>query len=108
MRLAPPALALLAAGLSSCGEGVPLTAPTGASLTIEALPRSIPAVGGTSTITVIGFRSEADGGGTLPNGTQIFFTTDLGIIEDRVTMQEGMTPLSSKAPIFPSSRTGRS
>jgi hypothetical protein len=90
MRLSGPALALLAAGLSGCGEGVPLTAPVGASLTIEALPKSIPAIGGASTITVIGFRSAEDGGGTLPNGTQIFFTTDLGVIEERVTMQEGI------------------
>jgi adhesin/invasin len=90
MRLSRPALALLAAGLSACDEGVPLTAPTGANLTIEALPKSIPAVGGASSITVIGFKSADDGGGTLADGTQIFFTTDLGVIEDRVSMRDGI------------------
>jgi hypothetical protein len=83
-------LALAAAGASGCGEGVPLVSPDGSTLTISANPMTIPTVGGQSTITVIGFRSAADGGGTLPNGTQIFFSTTLGVIEERVTMQSGV------------------
>jgi adhesin/invasin len=108
MRLSGPALALLAAGLSvpfglsGCGGGVPLTAPGGASLTIEALPKSIPAVGGASTITVLGFRAPEDGGGILPNGTQIYFTTDLGFIEDRASMQDGI----ARATLRSTGRTG--
>lgn len=76
--------------LSGCGGAVPLTAPDGATLTIEANPKSIPAVGGKSTITVIGFKSAGDGGGTLSDGTQVFFTTDLGVIEERVAMENGI------------------
>jgi hypothetical protein len=86
-------IALLALGAAfgwGCGEGVPLVSPEGSTLTISANPTSIPLVGGESTITVIGFRSAADGGGTLPNGTQIFFSTTLGVIEERVTMQSGV------------------
>jgi PKD domain len=76
--------------LSGCGGAVPLTAPDGATLSIQANPKSIPAVGGTSTITVVGFKSAGDGGGTLSDGTQVFFTTDLGVIEERVAMENGI------------------
>jgi PKD domain/IPT/TIG domain len=79
----------LASSLFGCGS-VPLTAPNGGTLTIEANPKSIPAVGGKSTITVIGFKSAGDGGGSLPDGTQIFFTTDLGAIEERVATENGI------------------
>lgn len=82
--------ALAALVLAQCGGAVPLTAPAGATLTMDANPKSIPVVGGRSTITVIGFKSEDDGGGTLPDGTQIFFTTDLGVIEERVAMKNGI------------------
>ena len=85
-----PAAALALSLLASCGGQVPLTAPEGATLTIEANPKSIPTVGGRSTITVIGFKAAEDGGGTLSNGTQIFFTTDLGAIEERVEMENGI------------------
>jgi hypothetical protein len=86
-------IALVALALSllwACGGEVPLTAPEGATLTIEANPKSIPTVGGRSTITVIGFKAAVDGGGTLADGTQIFFTTDLGAIEERVEMENGI------------------
>jgi hypothetical protein len=84
------AAALALSFLASCGGQVPLTAPEGATLTIEANPKSIPTVGGRSTITVIGFKAAEDGGGTLSDGTQIFFTTDLGAIEERVEMENGI------------------
>jgi hypothetical protein len=83
------AILLLAAGMMHCGN-VPLTAPSGAELNISANPTAIPAYNGVSTITVVGFESfESGDGGPLPNGTQIFFTTNVGIIEERVEMQNG-------------------
>ena len=75
--------------LIRCGS-VPLTATMGSELSITANPTAIPAVNGVSTITVTGFKSADDGGGTLPDGTQIFFTTNVGIIEERVEMQNGV------------------
>jgi hypothetical protein len=83
-----------AAVLMYCGGGVPLTAPTGAELSITANPRTIPVVNGVSTITVTGFKSAEDGGGPLTNGTQIFFTTNVGLIDERVEMREGVARAS--------------
>ena len=71
-------------------KAVPLTAPGGASFTITANPTSIPSVGGTSTITIVMFKAAEDGGGTVADGTQIFLTTDLGIIEERVATTIGI------------------
>ena len=75
--------------LSGC-KAVPLTATTGSELSISANPTAIPAIGGVSTITVTGFKSADDGGGSLPDGTQIFFTTNVGQIEQRVEMTNGV------------------
>ncbi len=75
--------------LTTC-RAVPLTAPNNATMTIQANPLSIPAVGGTSTITVTAFKASSDGGGTVTNGTQIFFTTDLGVIVERVATTNGI------------------
>ena len=75
--------------LSQC-EKVPLTATEGSTLFITANPTAIPAIGGVSTITVTGFKRVEDGGGPLPNGTQIFFTTNVGLIEERVAMENGV------------------
>ncbi|MFQ5789243.1 MAG: IPT/TIG domain-containing protein [Acidobacteriota bacterium] len=88
----PTTVAALVGGfvLVSCGGQVPLTAPAGATLQISANPTAIPVVDGVSTITVLGFKAADDGGGTLPDGTQIFFTTNVGIIEERVEMQNGV------------------
>lgn len=71
-------------------EKVPLTATEGSTLSISANPTAISAIGGVSTITVTGFKSAEDGGGPLPNGTQIFFTTNVGTIEERVAMENGV------------------
>ncbi len=79
-----------AAAFLYCGGGVPLTAPTGAELSITANPRTIPVVNGISTITVTGFKSADDGGGPLTNGTQIFFTTNVGLIDEQVEMRDGI------------------
>jgi hypothetical protein len=46
----------------------------------------IPAVGGVSNVTVVAF----DGGGPVPNGTQIFLTTPIGTIEERVETEGGI------------------
>jgi hypothetical protein len=90
-RLGSIALAALAFGsFASCGGGVPLTATEGAELNITANPTAIPVFGGVSTITVVGFKGAEDGGGPLPDGTQIFFTTDVGVIEERVEMRSGI------------------
>ena len=78
-----------ALALSAC-KPVPLTAPGGASFTITANPTSIPAAGGTSTITIVMFKAAEDGGGTVADGTQIFLTTDLGVIEERVATTTGI------------------
>ena len=71
-------------------DSVPLTATAGSELSISANPSAIPALNGVSTITVTGFKSADDGGGTLPDGTQIFFTTNVGFIEERVDIQNGV------------------
>ena len=82
-------LAAAALTLVQC-RPVPLTAPGGASFTITANPTSIPAVGGTSTITIVMFKAAEDGGGTVADGTQIFLTTNLGVIEERVATTIGI------------------
>jgi IPT/TIG domain len=76
--------------LLQCGGKVPLTAPNGAELSISANPTAIPVVDGVSTITIVGFKSADDGGGPLPDGTQIFLTSNVGLVEERVEMQNGV------------------
>lgn len=83
------AIGAAAAISMTCGGQVPLTAPSGAELTITANPTAIPVSNGVSTITVVGFKGADDGGGPLADGTQIFFTTNVGVIEERVEMQSG-------------------
>ncbi len=90
IRLRIPVVLIAAAlTLVQC-KAVPLTAPGGASFTITANPTSIPAVGGTSTITIVMFKAAEDGGGTVADGTQIFLTTNLGVIEERVATTIGI------------------
>jgi hypothetical protein len=83
------AAVVAAASLIRC-DSVPLTATTGSELSITANPTAIPAFNGVSTITVTGFKGPDDGGGPLPDGTQIFFTTNVGVIEERAEMQNGV------------------
>ena len=84
-------LALLAlASLTGCGGEVPLTAAEGSELSIVANPTAISVFEGVSNITVVGFKSVADGGGPLTDGTQIFLTTNVGIIEERVETRNGV------------------
>jgi hypothetical protein len=81
-------LAFLA--LARCGGEVPLTATEGSELSITANPTAISVFDGVSTITVVGFKAVADGGGPLTDGTQIFLTTNVGTIEERVEMRNGV------------------
>ena len=83
-------LALTASILARCGGQVPLTAVEGSELSITANPTAIPVFGGVSNITIVGFKRVEDGGGPLPDGTQIFLTTDVGVIEERVEMRNGV------------------
>jgi len=76
--------------IPGCGGEVPFVAADGATLSISANPTAIPLINGESTITVIAFKSPEDGGGTVPNGTQIFFTTTVGVIEERVSTASGI------------------
>ena len=78
-----------ALALSAC-KPVPLTAPNEATMTIQANPQSIAIIGGASTITATVFKAVTDGGGTVADGTQIFFTTSLGVIEERVATENGI------------------
>jgi len=80
----------IALALSSCGGEVPFVSPDGATLSISANPTAIPLNNGQSTITVIAFKSVEDGGGTVADGTQIFFTTTVGVIEERVSTSSGI------------------
>jgi len=81
--------AAMLAFLTACDE-VPLTATTGSVLFISANPTAIPAINGVSTITVTGFKRPEDGGGPLSDGTQIFLTSNVGVIEQRVEMTNGV------------------
>lgn len=83
-------LALLTVMSVAACKAVPLTAPNEASMTVVANPQSIAAVGGRSTITATVFKASSDGGGTVADGTQIFFTSNLGIIEERVATTNGI------------------
>jgi hypothetical protein len=76
--------------ISGCGGEVPFVSPDGATLSISANPTAIPIINGESTITVIAFKAPEDGGGTVPDGTQIFFTTTVGVIEERVATTSGI------------------
>jgi len=67
-------------------QKVDLTAPEDASLSIAANPSIIDLNGGTAQIIVI--ISKADGT-PVPNGTAVYFTTNLGEIEPRKTTSNG-------------------
>ena len=63
----------------ACDSAIP-TAPAGTVLTISANPSQISA-GGTSTITVVGRKPN---GSPLNEGTEVFFSTDLGSVNPAV------------------------
>jgi hypothetical protein len=77
--------AVLALAHLTCA-GVPLTAPSGSSLKINANPKYVAANGGTSSITAI----VVEPAGTfVPDGTSVFFVTNLGRIEAEVKTKNG-------------------
>jgi hypothetical protein len=67
----------LAVGLPSCGDA-PLTAPAGSTVQLIANPPFIVANGGVSVVTAIVVEPV---GTFVPDGTEVFFFTDLGQIE---------------------------
>lgn len=87
---------------SAACKAVPLTAPNDSTFEVSANPTSITAVGGQSTITVTAFKAAGDGGGTVADGTQFFFTTDIGVINERVSTENGI----ARATLLSDGRSG--
>ncbi len=69
----------------SCKPGV-LVAPDSATLNVVVVPSQIP-VGGEAIVKVTGYKST---GGLLPDGTEIYFSTDIGSIESEKEIQGGV------------------
>jgi hypothetical protein len=83
------ALALGAAGVAvmvACEE-VPMTAPAGTSIFLQANPGFVAANGDRSLVTA--FLTEP-AGTLVPDGTVVFFFTDLGSIEEQVKTVNGL------------------
>jgi hypothetical protein len=78
-------VAALALAHLTCAS-VPLTAPSGSSLTLNANPKFVAANGGASAITAIVIEPA---GTFVPDGTSVFFLTDLGRIEAEVKTKNG-------------------
>lgn len=68
-----------------CSPVLP-TAPDNSILYVSANPPSI-SLGGTSVISVIGYKPS---GAPLPDGTVIFFMTDIGSIDSRAEIKNGV------------------
>ena len=86
MRKAAIALVLIVVLLPMC-TGVPLTAPSGSSLTLIANPTFVPANGGVSVVTAIVIEPA---GTPVPNGTVVFFFTDLGSVDSQAKTKDGI------------------
>lgn len=83
------ALALGAAGVAvmvAC-EAVPMTAPAGTTIFLQANPGFVAANGDRSLVTA--FLTEP-AGTLVPDGTVVFFFTDLGSIEEQVKTVNGL------------------
>jgi len=76
---------VLALGHLTCAA-VPLTAPSGTSLTLNANPGFVAANGGTSAITAV---LVEPAGTFVPDGTEVFFLTNLGHIEAEAKTKDG-------------------
>jgi len=79
-------LLVLALILPMC-TGVPMTAPSNATLTLFPNPRFIPANGGVSVITTTVIQPA---GTPVPNGTVVFFITNLGTIDREAKTKDGI------------------
>jgi hypothetical protein len=71
------ALVALATALAGC-EAVPLTAPDGSAIFLQANPTFVIANGGVSVVTAV---VTEPAGTFVPDGTEVFFFTDLGRID---------------------------
>jgi len=71
---------------SSCKKAV-LTAPDNSTLVVTVNPAVIP-LGGQAVVRVVGFKAS---GTPVPDGTVVFFSTDLGTIESRKEIIDGET-----------------
>ncbi len=77
--------AVLALAHLTCAA-VPLTAPSGSSLSINANPEFVAANGGASAVTVV----VVEPAGTfVPDGTVVFFLTNLGRIDAQAKTKDG-------------------
>lgn len=79
-------LLVLALALPRC-TGVPLTAPSGSDITVFANPRFVPANGGVSVVTAIVIEPA---GTPVPNGTVVFFFTELGSVDAEGKTKDGV------------------
>ena len=79
-------LLVLALTLPMC-TGVPLTAPSNSSMTLFPNPRFIPANGGVSLVTATVIEPA---GTPVPNGTVVFFITNLGTIDREARTKDGI------------------
>lgn len=96
-------LLLLALGLSmslvTCA-GVPLTAPGGTTITLIANPGFVAANGGRSVLAAV---LTEPAGTFVPNGTEVFFLTNLGTVEPSAKTRDGVARVNFVAD----SRSGR-
>ncbi len=91
-------LMVLALALPMC-TGVPLTAPSNSSISVTANPRFVPANGGVSVVTA----SVLEPAGTPPpNGTVVFFFTELGSVDAEAKTRDGI----ARVNFVSDSRTG--
>lgn len=90
------AAAVLTAGIffsiSGCKKAT-LVATDGATLHVSVNPSQIP-VGGTATVTVIGYKAS---GSTLPDGTVIFFSVNLGSIDPQAETRGGRAEVTFRS-----------
>ena len=97
LRLAPVALAFLS--LAGCEEA-PLTAPNGSAIFLQANPTFVIANGGISVVTA----AVTEPAGTfVPDGTEVFFFTNLGRIDQSGKTVRGI----ARVNFVSDSRSGR-
>ncbi len=77
---------LLSAALPAC-ESVPLMAPVGSTVLLQANPGFVPANGGRSVVTAVLTEPQ---GTFVPDGTVVYFFTDLGQIEASAKTVDGL------------------
>ena len=79
-------LLVLALALPMC-TGVPLTAPSNSDITLYANPKFVSANGGVSVLTAI---VTEPAGTPPPNGTVVFFFTNLGSVDAEAKTKDGV------------------